>query len=219
MVRRVVQVLALALIFSWMGKSFPAVPDDATNVQPLEAGQTAPVFTAYTVDGDSYRFDPAQREQPTVLIFYRGGWCPYCNKHLKDLREAEPVLLELGFEVLFLSADRPEILHSSLRREQPSYTILSDASMEVSRAFGIAFVVDDETLARYKKAGLDLEKVSGYTHHQLPVPAVFVIDTNGVIRYAYANPDYRVRLEANAVLEQAAIITSSGPSVASAPGS
>jgi peroxiredoxin len=203
MVKRILQVVVIAVVMSWVAGAIAEVPDDATKIRPLGVGQMAPVFDAHLVDGDLYRFDPGQRSHPSVLIFYRGGWCPYCNNHLKEMQDAEPVLLDLGFEVLFLSADRPEILYSSLRQEMPNYTLLSDASMEVSRAFGIAFVVDDATLARYKKAGLDLEAVSGYPHHQLPVPAVFVIDAAGVIQFVYANPDYRVRLDAEPLLEMA----------------
>ena len=203
MIKRIVQVVVLALVLSWVVRAIAEVPDDATKIQPLGAGETAPVFDAYLVDGELYRFDPGQRSHPSVLIFYRGGWCPYCNNHLKALRDAEPILLDMGFEVLFLSADRPEILYSSLRQERPNYTLLSDASMDVSRAFGIAFVVDDATLARYKKAGLDLEEISGYRHHQLPVPAVFIIDADGVIQFVYANPDYRVRLDTEPILEMA----------------
>lgn len=203
MLKRIFQVAVLTLVLSWAANSIAEVPDDATKVQPLGVGEMAPVFEAYLVDGEVYRFDPGQRSHPSVLIFYRGGWCPYCNNHLKELRKAEPILLDLGFEVLFLSADRPEILYSSLREDQPSYTLLSDASMEISRAFGIAFIVDDATLERYKKAGLDLEEVSGYSHHQLPVPAVFIIDAAGVIQFVYADPDYRVRLDAAPLVEVA----------------
>jgi peroxiredoxin len=203
MIKRILPVVVIALVMSWVAGAIAEVPDDATKIQPLGVGEMAPVFDAHLVDGDLYRVDPGQRSHPSVLIFYRGGWCPYCNNHLKELQDAEPVLLDLGFEVLFLSADRPEILYSSLREEQPSYTLLSDANMEISRAFGIAFVVDDAILARYKKVGLDLEEVSGYSHHQRPVPAVFIIDAAGVIQFVYADPDYRVRLDAAPLVEVA----------------
>jgi len=107
--------------------------------------------------------------------------------HLGQLHTAEPELLAMGYDVLFLSADKPELLYSSLKDQSIKYTLLSDASTVVARAFGIAFRVDDATLTRYKTAGVDLEVASGYTHHQLPVPAVFVIDKQGIIRFTYAN--------------------------------
>ncbi len=85
----------------------------------------------------------------------------------------------------------------------PQFTLLSDASMSAARAFGIAFRVDDATFARYKSFGIDLEAASGQTHHELPVPAVFILDRAGVIRFAHANPDYTVRLAAEPLLEAA----------------
>jgi peroxiredoxin len=179
----------------------PAV-DDARQVQPLRPGDDAPAFTVRRPDGSDFDFDSTGRQDPAVLIFYRGGWCPYCNAHLAELRHVVPRLAERGYEVLFLSADRPERLRDSLDVEVPEYTLLSDSRMVAARAYGIAFRVDDETYQRYRSLGLDLETTSGENHHELPVPAVFVVDRKGVIRYVYANPDYKVRISA-AELERA----------------
>ena len=180
-----------------------AVPDTAEQVSPLAAGSPAPAFVVRRPDGAEWRFDPARLQSPVMLIFYRGGWCPYCNAHLAALRGAEAELKDMGFEVLFLSADRPELLHASLKEPAPGYTLLSDSRMQAARAFGIAFRVDDATVARYLGIGIDLEAASGETHHELPVPAVFLIDRQGVIRFAHSNPDYKVRLSAAELLDAA----------------
>ncbi len=90
MVKRILQVVVIAVVMSWVAGAIAEVPDDATKIQPLGVGQMAPVFDAHLVDGDLYRFDPGQRSHPSVLIFYRGGWCPYCNNHLKEMQDAEP---------------------------------------------------------------------------------------------------------------------------------
>lgn len=185
----------------WAGEYSP--PRDPHDVKPLTAGVDAPAFSARTVAGERYQFDPRSLRQPVLLIFYRGGWCPYCNAHLGQLRTAQPKLAKLGYEVLFLSADRPELLRSSLKEKDLPYTILSDAEMRAARAFGIAFRVDDETVKRYKEWNVDLEKASGQTHHELPVPAVFVIDRTGTIRFAHWNPDYKVRISAEELLAAA----------------
>jgi len=84
-----------------------------------------------------------------------------------------------------------------------SYTILSDARMAAARAYGVAFRVDDATAARYKGFGIDLEAASGETHHELSVPAVFIVDRSGVIRFVYANADYRIRLAPDELLAKA----------------
>ena len=180
-----------------------AVPNDASQVKPLQPGLQAPAFVARRPDGQAFNFDSRRLEKPVVMIFYRGGWCPYCNAHLGQLGEAEPELVRMGYEVLFLSADKPELLYPSLKDPSIKYTILSDAAMDAARAFGIAFRVDDATVAQYRQYGIDLEAASGRTHHELPVPAVFVIDRRGVIRFTYANPDYKTRLEGDKIVAAA----------------
>ncbi len=177
------------------------IAPSAEAVKPVQVGQPAPGFTVQKVDGSDYRFDPMNRQQPTVIITFRGGWCPFCNVQLQELRHVVPELKASGYEVLFLSSDRPEILYSSLKDENQEldYTILSDANMQAASALGIAFKIPAKDIERMAGAGLNLEKTTGNTLHALPVPAVFIVDESGVVRFAYVNPDYRVRLAADEV--------------------
>ena len=167
----------------------------AADARPLIPGHQAPAFSIPQADGSIYTFDPASLDHPVVVLFYRGGWCPFCNRQLSELRMIETDLVNMGFEILFISADREEILKPSLKDQTLDYVLLSDNEMEVARDFGVAFRVDDETVERYLKGGLDIEAASGYTHRILPIPAVFVIGTDGLIDFMYANPNYRVRID------------------------
>jgi len=192
-----------ALAFGFTASAHAAAyqpPGDPAEVKPLKVGDRAPTFTVRTAKGDNYLFDPAKRVKPALLIFYRGGWCPYCNAQLSSLRNAEPELIAMGYEVLFMSTDRPELLYTSLKEPSINYTLLSDAKMQAAQAFGIAFRLDDSTFARYKAVGLDLEATTGETHHQLPVPSVFIVDKSGVIRFVHWNPDFKVRMSADEIL-------------------
>ncbi|MCG8465272.1 MAG: AhpC/TSA family protein [Xanthomonadales bacterium] len=165
----------------------------AEEVHPLLPGMKVPGFSMKDVEGREISINPEQLDRPIVLTFYRGGWCPYCNLHLAELRNAENQLKDMGFDVWFVSADRPEILYESLK-EKVDYKIYSDASLEVASTFGIAFKLDEGTVERYQGYGLDLEKVSGESHHGLPVPATFIVGTDGIVQFQYTNPDYSVRL-------------------------
>lgn len=196
--------LLLATLMT-IGVAGQQVPDDAREVRPLAVGDRAPGFEAREPDGSDYRFNPSSLSRPTLLIFYRGGWCPYCNQHLAELRHAVPRLKDAGYEVLFLSADRPEVLRSSLDEPEIPYRLLSDAAMRVARAFGVAFRVDDVTAERYREMGIDLEEASGYDHQQLPVPSVFLVDADGFIRFHHVNPDYKERLSASDLLRAARV--------------
>jgi peroxiredoxin len=175
------------------------IPESPQQVQPLSVGVRAPIFAARTTQGALRTFEPDRYKKPTVVLFYRGGWCPYCNAQLSDLHLVEPKLRKSGFEIVFLSTDRPELLYASLKATHIHYTLLSDSHLEAARAFHIAYHVDDATLAKMREYGVDLEATTGTKQHELPVPSVFIIDTSGIIRFVYSNPDYKIRLGADAL--------------------
>lgn len=171
----------------------------AEQTQPLPDGVAAPAFTARNADGSDFVFEPSALERPAMLIFYRGGWCPYCNRHLAELRHVVPELEQRGMDVYFLSADSPANLASALHgdAENLDYTLLSDARLGAAEAFGLAFRVPDDYYQAAKEYGVDLEEASGETHHALPIPAAYLIDTEGMIRFGHTNPDYTQRLSAD----------------------
>jgi peroxiredoxin len=105
--------------------------------------------------------------------------------------------------VIAISADRPELLRESLKAEGLGYSLYSDSTLTAARAFGIVFQLSDEDLSMYAEYGIDLEAASGQSHHQLPVPSVFLVEAGGVIRWSYSNPDYEVRPSNEAILEAA----------------
>ncbi len=176
------------------------IHEEAEQVQPLLPGMMAPVFTVRDVEGNAVAFDPAALSKPLVLTFFRGGWCPYCNLHLAELRHAEKELSELGFDIWFISVDKPELLYASLDQPGLAYTILSDAQLEATRAFGLAFRVDEEIYGRLLNYGINLEEASGEAHHVLPAPSTYIIGSNGVINFQFTNPDYKVRLHPDVLL-------------------
>lgn len=175
------------------------IPNDPAQVQPLVVGTRAPLFSAQSTAGATRRFSPDGYRKPTVVIFYRGGWCPYCNTQLSELHTVEQKLRARGFEIVFLSTDQPKLLYSSLKAADIHYTLLSDSHLEAARAFHVAYRVNDATLAKMRDYGVDLDASTGNSQHELPVPAVFIIDTSGTIRFVYSNPDYTIRLGADAL--------------------
>jgi len=181
------------------------VADTAEEAQPLQPGAPAPSFTVYEVDGSPFVLDPESLERPVMLITFRGGWCPYCNFHLSELRHVLPEIRESGVDVLFLSGDRPDRLYDGLREQTAQdiagldYRILSDYQAQAASALGIAFKAPAATIEGQRRRGRDIRDSSMLLHDALPVPAIFVIDADGIIRFTYANPDYEVRLPAEEV--------------------
>ncbi|MDA2937977.1 redoxin domain-containing protein [Acidobacteria bacterium AH-259-A15] len=118
----------------------------------------------------------------------------------------------MGYQLIAVSADRTEKLQQSIGKHQLKYELVSDSQMAGAKAFGLAYRVDDKTLERYKGFGIDLEEASGEGHHLLPVPAVFLIGTDGIIDFQYVNPDHRVRLDPDLLLAAAkASLKKKGP--------
>jgi len=207
--------LALSLVYSSAirhGHADAPIAATAEQVQPLEAGDSAPRFIVETVESRVFDFDPLNLDKPVMILVFRGGWCPYCNMYLSDMRHVIPDIQELGIDVLFLSGDRPELLYESLENqarediEGLDYTILSDADAQAAIALGIAFKATQGTVDYVNKKGDGYRKSSMERHGILPVPAVFAIGKDGMIAYAYVNADYKVRLPADDLLEAARMI-------------
>ncbi len=181
----------------------------ADEIQPLAAGDRAPQFTLRTVDNEEFVFNPRELDRPAVIITFRGGWCPFCNMHLSELRHVVGEIDALGVDVLFLSGDRPDQLYESLGRETREdiaglgYTIYSDADAQAAIALGIAFRAAQSTIDRRLQKGQDIAASSMQLHSVLPVPSVFAIGRDGVIAFAYSNADYKVRLPADELLQVA----------------
>lgn len=180
------------------------VARDPESVTPLLVGQEIPEVSLRNKDGKKLELRTLVSKKPSIVVFYRGGWCPYCNLQLQALAQMESKLLKLGYQIIALSPDRPEKVAESLAKHDVSYMILSDSSADAAQAFGLAFKVDGKTVKKYKKDyNIDLEADSGETHHLLPVPGVFIVSQDAVIQFTYVNPNYKVRLNPELLLAAA----------------
>ena len=183
-----------------------AIAESADLTTPLKSGQQAPSFTVRSADDEEVVFNPEALERPVVLITFRGGWCPFCNMHLSELRTVVPEIAAMGVDVMFLSGDRPEMLYASLKADTQEdiagldYTIYSDADAQAAIALGIAFKASERTINGRLSKGQDIEASSMLNHGVLPVPAVYAIDTTGMIRFDFVEPNYKVRLPSDELL-------------------
>ena len=181
----------------------PATAEDTT---PLKTGDRAPNFTVRTVDNESFEFDAANLGKPAILISFRGGWCPYCNLHLSELRTVIPELKASGYDVLFLSGDAPAQLYAGLKQETQEdiagldYTILSDAEIVAARAFGTAFRTGQGLNDYLDGKKYDYQDSSIGQHNALSVPFVYVVDVDGNIVYDFVEADYKIRLPSDELL-------------------
>jgi peroxiredoxin len=162
----------------------------------LRVGQLAPDFSLPNALGREVRLSDALARGPFVLTFYRGAWCPYCNLELHTLQSALPELREHGARLIAITPQKPDWSRRQIEKEDFGFQILSDLDSSVSTAYGLHFEVPPELTELYKeKFGLDLADYNGDGRYELPVPGTFVIDGDGMIRAAFADTDYKERME------------------------
>src|SRR5271170_7182298 len=169
----------------------------------LKVGDSIPNVTLRTVEDKEVSLQKLVSEKPAVLVFYRGGWCPFCNAHLRSLSTIKDDLTKEGVQLIAISMDQPSKLRETLQKDKLDYTLLSDSDAKAVEGFGISYKVADATLERMKTYHEDLDAATGNSDHILPHPAVFVVNSKGIIRFVHVNPNFRVRLEPAKVLAAA----------------
>lgn len=165
-----------------------------------KAGDTAPEFTLKDSDGNPVSSRELLAKGPLVVSFYRGVWCPYCNLELQALQAALSQITTRGASLVAISPQTAANSRKSQRDNKLEFPILSDVKSEVANAFGIRFALPDYLAEIYKTFGNDLPVVNDDPAWVLPMPARFVIGTDGIIAYSEVNPDYTQRPDPSELL-------------------
>jgi peroxiredoxin len=165
-----------------------------------KAGDTAPEFTLLDPDGKPVASRELLAKGPLVISFYRGVWCPYCNLELQALQAALPDINARGASLVAISPQTAANSRKSQRDNKLGFPILTDVKSEVANAFGIRFALPDYLIEVYAGFGNDLTKVNDDPAWVLPMPARYVVGTDGVIAYSEVNPDYTQRPDPSELL-------------------
>lgn len=170
------------------------IAEKAEDISPLLIGETIPDVELKAADGSVKNVLNIISEKPTVLLFYRGGWCPFCNLHLSEIQGVQNDIVNLGYQIIAVSPDSPENISATDDEQELSYTLYSDSDGKFIKAMGLAFKAPD------KYSGMLSERSNGQNSGLLPVPSLFVVDTSGEILFEYINPDYKTRISAGLLL-------------------
>ena len=169
--------------------------------QALRPGDIAPDFILPDVDGRSVRLYSELEQGPVVLVFYRGGWCPYCKIHLRGFQKSLAEFKAAGAQVAALSPQLPDHSLATREKDELAFPVLSDVGLNTARAFGLTFELPKALLDLYADFAHPLEKFNGMAgSKELPMPATFVIRTDRTIAYAHVEADYTHRPEPLEVL-------------------
>ncbi|KXX71635.1 peroxiredoxin-like family protein [Flammeovirga sp. SJP92] len=192
-----------------MNVSAQKVPASANDISPLLIGEYIPKdIMLRDVDGNEVNLKKEMNKKPTILIFYRGGWCPYCNRQLSGLGEVSDYLVSIGYQIIAISPDTPEHLSLTYDKHMMNYSLLSDSDMTAAKSFGLAFELNDKEFSKYTNLGMDIVMTTGGTHRMLPVPAVFFVRQNGEINFEYINPNFKKRISSSLLITAAETMSS-----------
>lgn len=176
--------------------------DTAKDAKGLEVGETAPLFKSSTDQESSFELSTALEKGPVVLFFYRGVWCPYCNRHLASIQQGLPKLYEKGATVVAITPERPEFIEMMTLSTGAKFTIVYDKSYEIAKSYGVNFTPSQKQINfANKKLDADLVDVHQSEPTSLPIPATYIIDSDGKITWRHFDPNYKKRASVEEILD------------------
>jgi len=195
-IHRNLAFILASVIFSALTLS--AQTDDgyrsAEEARGLSVGDTATDFSATDLNLDEFQLSQALQEGPVVLVFYRGQWCPLCNRHLSALQDSLNLITEKGAQLVAVSPEKPEYGAQMADKTGASFTLLYDEGYQIAKSFDVLFRPSAATRTAYNTMlNAQLKKAHSDDSQRLPIPATFIIDKEGVIVWRQFDPNYKVR--------------------------
>jgi peroxiredoxin len=188
-------ILFLAIIIT---ATLLAAQDKPTG---LNLSDKAPLFSAKDQSGKTVSLKKQLKSGKVVLVFYRGQWCPYCNKQLSQLEDSLSAITGKGATVIAITPEKAENIDKTIAKTKAGFSILHDKGLVIMNAYKVAFAVDEKTIVKYKGYGIDFTEANGSNGANLPVPAVYIIEKNGTISYKYFDTDYTKRASVKDILD------------------
>ena len=167
----------------------------------LKVGEMAPDFNTVDYLGNKVSLKKLLKRGPVVLMFYRGVWCPYCNKQLMQLQDSLELINELSGTVIAVTPETVESIGKTVEKTNAEFRIIHDEDLCIMKAYDVAYELEASVLKRYKKTGINLKDANGKNGANLPVPATYIIGQDGKIVYAFFDPDHKKRATVRKILE------------------
>jgi peroxiredoxin len=163
----------------------------------------APDFKAKDQNGNEIVFKDLRKKGNVVVVFYRGNWCPYCSKYLKKLQDSLDIIRSKGAQVIAITAEAEEGIDSTISKTGASFPIIYDKDMKIANGYKVAFKVEEKVVTRYKNSNpsIDLLKINNQLKDvYLPVPAIYIVNTEGSVIFRYFEEDYKKRAAVKDIL-------------------
>jgi peroxiredoxin len=178
-----------------------ALADRAIPAGAVAVGDKLAPFALPDATGQARTLDELSADGPAVIVFYRGGWCPYCNLTLRTYqRDLLPQLSARSARLVAISPETPDASLSTQEKAELTYTVLSDSGARLASALGITFDPSEEGLAAQRTLGLDIRTTRADGGTALPMPTVLIVDRDHTVRFVDIHPDYTGRTEVDEIL-------------------
>ena len=180
-------------------KGVDEVGESAAMKNALREGDEAYKFELPNADGETVKLDELLKEGPVVVVWYRGGWCPYCNIQLKEMQSYLPQIKELGANLVAISPEVPDSSLSTKEKDELEYFVLSDKGNDVARRFGIVYTLPEVVQEQFE-GRIDVDAYNGDEKKELPLAVTYIINKVGTITYAFIDKDYKKRAEPEVII-------------------
>jgi peroxiredoxin len=193
------KILSLSLLLLVNVVAFAQM--DMQKPEGLKVGDKAPAMRGIDQNGKKVSLKDILKNGEAVLIFYRGQWCPYCNKQLSQLNDSLSYITAKGGTIITITPETADNIKKTVGKTKASFSILEDKGLVIMKDYKVSFAVDEKTIEKYKGYGIDFAKANGENGANLPVPATYIVGKNGKIKYVFFNADYSKRASVKDIVD------------------
>ncbi|PKP30166.1 MAG: alkyl hydroperoxide reductase [Bacteroidetes bacterium HGW-Bacteroidetes-16] len=189
------------LIIIFMNNATSQTTKKVEEANGLCVGVVAPAFEALDANGHLFTLERVLKAGPVVIIFYRGFWCPVCNKHLGAIQDSLKMIEKSGVKVIAISPEKPEYLDKMAEKTGAEFTLLYDEGYQIAKAYDVNFAPDKMQLFTYNVVlGGKLKETHSDDTQQLPIPATYIVNQDGMITWRQFDRDYKNRSSVKDIL-------------------
>lgn len=182
-------------ILEAFGKSIEELMIKGIEDSSIQVGEQMPKFSLPNAFNKIISSEEILKNGKMILVFYRGSWCPYCNLELKFLQDHLSKIKDKGATLIAVSPQNSDHSLSMVEKNNLEFEVLTDADNTFAGKLGIAFQLQDFVLPHYKDLGINLIEFNKNNDNTLPVPAVFIVDKDGVVTYKFLDVNYTNRVD------------------------
>lgn len=183
-----------------MRKAIEDLEKTAILDKAFKTGNTLPEISLPNAKGALINLNSIVAKNKTVLTFYRGGWCPYCNLELKALQKILPKIEAKGAKLVAITPETPDHSLTTKQKNELSFEVLSDKDNAVAKSMNLAYQLPEELVTLYKTFTINLAQSNSNNDNELPIAATYIIETNGNISYHFLEEDYKLRADPETIL-------------------